>query len=103
MDLNYLAGFIDGEGSFGIYKNKNCFVFHLSIANTNLQILEKIQKEYGGKIHKTIKKGKYKTIYYLCWWGLEAVELSKKIKDKLEIKNNKQKFFHLLIYINMFV
>ncbi len=53
----YLAGFIDGEGSIALYKHKDKrvqkgYTLHprFEINNTNEAILKAIQKEIGGKI-----------------------------------------------------
>jgi len=53
----YLAGFINGEGSIALYKHKDNrvqkgYTLHprFEITNTNEMILKAIQKEIGGKI-----------------------------------------------------
>lgn len=73
MDLSYLAGFFDGEGSISISRIKgklgrnDIFVVLISISNTNPEILSYICKEFGGNFHQTkhqIKDGyKRKNIY----------------------------------------
>ena len=65
-DLYYLAGFIDGEGCIRLHKHptKDGFNYNLDvrIANTNLEVLQEIQKIFGGKInihkHNTIIRNK---------------------------------------------
>ena len=66
----YIAGFMDGEGTFGIYMNrirynkktgeiktylsKTCKV---AVSNTYLPILEEIRAKYGGRISLQVKEG----------------------------------------------
>ena len=57
ISKEYLAGFIDGEGSIALYKHKDNrvqkgYTLHpkFVIANTNEVIIKAIQKEIGGKI-----------------------------------------------------
>ena len=57
ISKDYLAGFIDGEGSIALYKHKDSrvqkgYTLHpkFVIANTNEAIIKAIQKEIGGKI-----------------------------------------------------
>lgn len=58
---NYLAGFVDGEGTISLskrtrYKEKGwyCYDPYLSIANTNLEVLKYFKKRIGlGTIRKT--------------------------------------------------
>jgi len=93
ITLDYLAGFIDGEGSFSIYKAKKRKVekiaiqFTVQIANTNLEILKMIQNQYGGKIYLLKRKNKsWKPIWKLMWTGEKAISISILIKDKLIVR-----------------
>jgi len=69
LTLEYIAGFVDGEGCFTILKwgrNSHCPVFCLT--NTNLQILEDIQKYLSLKTKISIKNPNnpdWKTCYEL--------------------------------------
>jgi len=69
LTLEYIAGFVDGEGCFTISKSHStCFYPALSVANTNLQILKDIRKylSIGLKIHtKHPKNPNHKTFYIL--------------------------------------
>ena len=47
----YVAGFLDGEGTIGLAQKKSGFVLRVSIGNTHLGVLEAIQAEYGGNIY----------------------------------------------------
>jgi hypothetical protein len=64
----YLAGIFDGEGTltFG-----TAFVLRACVANTNLEVLELLQKAYGGSIHVLLKHADRKQAYQ---WYLEAWE-----------------------------
>jgi hypothetical protein len=88
---DYLAGFIDGEGSFGIYKhkfkNRNLiYVCRITIANTNYNVLEEIQKEFGGHIYNKKNYLKWKQGYNLCWDAKEVDKLLKILDGRLVIK-----------------
>ena len=83
---DYLAAFIDGEGSFTIGKQRHKFYFRVAISNTNREILELIQKCYGGHLREMKVKGKRKRSFSLDWTGQKAIEISKILKDKLFIK-----------------
>ena len=43
MNLDYLAGFIDGEGTIGFTKGPTNMVPYISISNTNFNVLEEIK------------------------------------------------------------
>lgn len=85
LDLAWLAGFIDGEGSIGIYrefdkrKGENYHVYRgaLSIVNTNRDSLERCQEIIGaGRIvpHRSHKAQRptHKLAYH---WALRKQEL----------------------------
>lgn len=51
LRASWLAGFIDGEGWIGIYKRKQGWhCCQLTISNTNKEIIEWLQKSFGGGI-----------------------------------------------------
>lgn len=50
LNIEWLAGFIDGEGCFNICKNRTTLSPRLLIVNTNLEILQEIREKYGGDI-----------------------------------------------------
>ena len=83
---DYLAAFIDGEGSFTIGKQRHKFYFRVAICNTNLKILELIQEKYGGYLREMKVRKKCKRFWSLDWTGQKAIDLSKLLKDKLFIK-----------------
>ncbi len=44
MNWDYLAGFIDGEGSLCISYSRNRFTAHIDVGNTNKRVLEEIRE-----------------------------------------------------------
>ena len=91
ITLEYLAGFIDGEGSIIIRKHQNknklSHSLILSIGNTNLDILLLIQKYYGGRICKQKKYSENHTQSFMIrWHGTDAQNILNQIKDYLLIK-----------------
>ena len=75
--LSYLAGFVDGEGTIGVYKRKKSihhngisFNPYLAISNSNLQVLEYIAEQIGfGSVRnkKTISGHFGKKPVYSYW------------------------------------
>jgi len=51
-DLKYIAGFFDGEGTIGVYRDEGYHRVRIQIANTNKEILEWIKStvDIGGNI-----------------------------------------------------
>jgi hypothetical protein len=54
IDVHWLSGFIDGEGSLGLAKgHHNCFVPFFSVGNTNFELISRCQKiinKYTGRL-----------------------------------------------------
>lgn len=70
-DLNYIAGFFEGEGSVSEQP------FQMSISQHNIKPIELIQSYFGGKIgtkHYMIKDIK-KTMYYIVYNGVHAYDV----------------------------
>ncbi len=75
----YVAGFLDGEGCFGIYKNnKGGIDAGISVGVTYKPILELIKKEYGGILYKT-KAGTNKTIWRWKIYGDPAINMISRV------------------------
>jgi len=92
-ELSYIAGFIDGEGSFCIAKCNHSTKWVsltplLSISNSNKEILLWIQKKIGkGTIVKDVRKGKnYKTRWQYSKQGFGLLPFLLKIIPYLRIK-----------------
>lgn len=92
---DYLAAFIDGEGTFGISKSKYNFIFKIEISNNNLEILQIIQNEHGGNIYDRKKKNR-KRSYRLIFSGAKAIKLASLLKDKLFIKKQQAEIFSMI-------
>lgn len=95
INIDYLAGFIDGEGCLGISKRKrrkpqhipNYFPY-LSITNTNLELITWLKKKLGGcvSIMKNKDNPNWKTSYGLYLDRGGTYKILKLIKDKLILK-----------------
>ncbi len=98
--IEYLAGFVDGEGCFFIgnfatvarpgaksYQNYHTL---LKISNNNYEVLELIQKTFGGSIDKRMKKQKLRLnefpTYSLEFTGNTLTELCYKLLPYLFVK-----------------
>lgn len=89
-ELNYYAGFFDGEGCIMIKKKHSGRPYHtldIAISLTNLNILEDFRRAFGGTIH-----GAYKSkVYYKDKWmwmigGNKALAFLKLIYPYLRLK-----------------
>lgn len=82
LSLGYIAGYFDGEGSIGIYRNRGskdsryksghktpCWIRSVSIVNTYLPIIIKLRDMFGGRFNQIVKDKKYKPCYQ---WSLGA-------------------------------
>jgi hypothetical protein len=92
MDIRYLAGFVDGEGSIGIAKvgpaGGKGYAIRLQIVNTNLSVLREIRREYGG--HITRRKPENVTRHRVTWrlgiGGNMLLRLLQRLRPHLIIK-----------------
>ena len=90
-ELNYYAGFFDGEGCIMIKKKHSGRPFHtldITISLTNLNVLEDFKRAFGGTIHGAYKS---KTYYKDKWmWmigGDKALTFLKAIYPYLRLKS----------------
>lgn len=89
-----MAGIVDGEGSFIIYLKaggkRRDRKFHrcmLSIANTDLPLIEFLQEHLGGRIDKTTpKEAHHKVVYHLIIEGTRVAEVTHILLPYLRIK-----------------
>lgn len=69
LTLEYIAGFVDGEGTFTIVKNNiDGYIPLFSVGNTNRQVLEDIRKFFSLAVNVNTHKPKnptHKTAYLL--------------------------------------
>ncbi len=57
IEMGYFAGFTDGEGYIGICKTEGKFYeLHVTISNTNFDMLKMYETKFGGKI-RHVQKG----------------------------------------------
>ena len=89
-DLIYLAGFVDGEGSFAIRNTPG-----LIIANTYLPILREIKEKFGGTVapFKQRPNPKWRQAYRWCIYGQNAVALTRKLYPFLREKKQQADIF----------
>ena len=96
LSLDYIAGFIDGEGTVGIYRSKknNVITPYISISNTNYNILCKIAEMLKNvyEIKSTLTSRKqtnvnHKRAHVLNIRWQQAINLAKLLCSKLIIKN----------------
>lgn len=64
VELAYLAGLFDGEGSVGFYGNGKYVAFTVEIKMTELEVIQLFAERFGGKVweRKPDREG-YKTQY----------------------------------------
>lgn len=87
IDIRYLAGFVDGEGCISISSRQTGVPYiRLRIANTNLEVVKKIQKQYGGSFYKVKKRKGSKQVYS---WEVStnlAINLIRQLEPYLIVK-----------------
>jgi hypothetical protein len=92
-EIEYIAGFFDGEGSITIRKYKGVYtqyVLSVEIANANKNMLEWIQDKVGGTIYplRMCKDGTH--IYYSLRWEYgKASEFLTKVLPYIKIKRQR--------------
>lgn len=89
VELSYLAGIVDGEGSIMFVKLHSCGLPSpvLSICNTNKALLEWIQCRFGGKLTpKKPRKKEHKLSYDLRWCYDDCLRVISQIAEYLVIK-----------------
>lgn len=95
MNLDYLAGIVDGEGTISIAKSGHGkgLMPYISIANTNLKLIEEISgflKSIGVGFHvskKQPRKSNHQVSYSLNVRYNHAIKLAELLRWKLVIKS----------------
>lgn len=87
-ELAYLAGIIDGEGSFYIGCTRSKFNSRLYVVNTDIKVIQWLKNTFGGLTYKrnSLKNPQWKTRYE---WIIEKAKIDsfcKKIIPYLIIK-----------------
>ena len=90
-DLAYIAGIVDGEGSISIQQNGKHQIAHLTISNTNLEVLKWIQNKFEeGTIYKRTLYPNRKQCYVWQTGAHKVIYLILiKLLPYLKIKRNK--------------
>lgn len=107
LEYSYLAGLIDGEGCIGLYEhiNKkkqwtNTFNMQFSITNTDKNIIEWIQKTFGGKWYIVTKKSQKLSECYKIYFNYEnSYHILNKILPYLIIKKSQCKVAIEFLYV----
>lgn len=91
LTASYLAGFIDGEGYFGIYPvsregRKTYYISCVKVANTNKEIIEWMHNSFGGFFHTRHFANNCKTAYTWTLTDARVVPFIEKIIPYLKIK-----------------
>lgn len=94
----YLAGFVDGEGHLGIERIANTsfrshyhsteHVVRVHVANTNLEVLQAIQRDYGGSLvaMKAPNRPRNRQAWKLIWNSRKAEKLLRIVGPHLIVK-----------------
>ena len=90
-ELNYYAGFFDGEGCIMIKKKHSRRPYHtldIAISLTNLNTLEDFKRAFGGAIYGAYKsKANYKDKWSWMIGGNKALAFLKAIYPYLRLKS----------------
>lgn len=91
VDLAYIAGIVDGEGSIGIYRQhcKSGYlspVLHISVTNTNEWLIRYLYFNFGGSILHSKRKGNCKDMWKWKLQSQKAAELIDLISPYLKLK-----------------
>lgn len=96
VELAYLAGIVDGEGSISVKSEskKRPYVVYLSVTNTNYDMIKIFEGHFGGKVRKRNwsnnqknAKKNWKPCYEWCISKLQAVRAVEKLLPYIRIKN----------------
>lgn len=99
LDIQYIAGFVDGEGCiYAQVRENNRLDTRLTVTNTDLKTLLEIQEFFGcGKIREKSRSAKdiYTKICYV--WEVWAKEAAVVIKQLLPFLRQKKKQAELIL------
>jgi len=88
VNLQYVAGFVDGEGSIGFSRSRTQLFPRVLVVNTNRDILEDFQKHFGGDIQKLYRaKSNWKQAYSWRICNDKAVKFISRISPYLKLKD----------------
>ena len=89
--IEYIAGLFDGEGYVGVasWHNGGSYLLRCTIANMDLNVLQKIEKQFGGKLRiMGFPKGNRRVCFKITWNSKECREFLEKIYPYLIIKKS---------------
>lgn len=87
MNIAYVAGLMDGEGSIGFTRSRSAMIPRVSITNTDIALLNELKKTFGGYISPLSKrKANWKPAYAWIISNAKAVDFVAKLEPWLRIK-----------------
>lgn len=87
MNLAYVAGLMDGEGSIGFTRSRSAMIPRVSITNTDVDLLENLKAVFGGHIQKLSRvNDKWKPAFAWVLNNSKAVDFVEKIEPWLRVK-----------------
>ena len=88
MNLAYVAGIMDGEGSIGFAKTRGYATPRVLVTNTNISLLQDLAGCFGGNINPLSKRKQgWKKAYSWRITSARAVNFIEKIYPYLRIKD----------------
>lgn len=96
-ELAYLAGVIDGEGSFVISRSHHpdckgpVFVPFMAVSNTSYKLISWVRGRIGGSLVTRKKDQRWRTCYQIQVYPKKLVELLPKIIPFLVVKQDQAK------------
>ena len=92
IETSYAAGFIDGEGSIGIYRSGNTLSLTIQISNCSKDALDLFASLFGGEVRKRPsswhedKSPKWRPAYYWRLYGEKAANVIRHLSPYLREK-----------------
>ncbi len=93
--MAWMAGFVDGEGCLGVYRQRRpksrrgseyLYSPHVAVANTNREILELFKLHFGGGIRPLQRRGAQKPCYYWRVSSDAAIRFALAVHSYLKLK-----------------
>src|SRR5205809_4407535 len=94
LSIEYLAGFVDGEGYLGVARIRRRhrspeYCLRMSVYDSNLEVLTEIRDAYGGTLSSLgQREPAWKPGYALIWTNAAAARLIRVIEPFLVVKAN---------------
>lgn len=88
-ELAYIAGFLDADGSFGLYQHNGTLVARVSVSNTDMGVLEWLQEHLGGAIYHDVGQKRKKEWKARAQWiitGQPACDVARAVEPFLVVK-----------------